>query len=668
MNDLIDKAINYHQLGNLVKAEKIYKKIINQDKNNQDAWHLYGLIEYKKNRIPQAVEKISKAIKINPHVASFYSNIGLAYLAQNSIEKAIESFSKAIELQPNYPEALNNMGIALSEKELITESIEFYNKAIELNPYYAEAFYNLANVLSLIEKRSEALKCYQEAIRINPDYANAYAGIALLLKYDKQYSTAIEYFKKAFSLGGVVNRYALSGLYESKREICDWDGLDKIESNLINSALLSMQSSAMIEPFNVVNIVRKIDAAQQRKLIEKYVQTEVEHKIIKDKSKITFRKKKKNERIKLAYISPNFYNQASMHLVSGIFPKHDRSKFEVYIYAHHYEEDSLYYLNAKKDVEHFVDVKGVESADIIKRIREDEIDILIDLRSHGYRSKTEITASRVAPVQVSFVNFAGTTGNKEVDYIVVDKTIVPKDEIECYSEKPIFMPDSYMPSDNRQPIDEKTPTKEECGLPEKGFVFCNFNTLYKIEPDIFRVWMSILKSIDGSVLWLLKSNDKAAKNLKLEAQKLGIDSKRLIFADIIDKPQHLARMRNADLFLDTLYCNAHTSAIDSLWAGLPLITLPGKTYSARAASSIVKAVDLDELICDDLKAYEKLAHTLAEDSQRLDKIRDKLLSNKNSYPLFDTKKYVLNLEKACFDMYDAFLRDDKPEYIRVGKE
>lgn len=664
MSDLLDKAINYHQLGNLIKAQRIYKKIIKQDKNNQDAWHLYGLIEYNKNRIPQAIEKISKAIKINPHVASFYSNIGLAYIAKNSIDEAIENLTKAIELQPNYPEALNNMGIALSAKELILESIEFYNRAIELNPHYSQAYYNLANALAILDKNSEALEYYQKALKLDPNYANAYAAIALLLKKDKQYKNAIEYFNKALSLEGLNHRYALSGLYESKREVCDWSDLEKLEEKLIESALSSSVNSALIEPFVVIAVLKRVDAKKERVLIEKYVESEIEPKLIKEDSKV-FRKKADDERIKLAYISPNFYNQASMHLISGMFSKHDRKNFEVYIYATYYKEDSHYYKNAKRDVEHFVDVKDFKSTEIIKKIREDEIDILIDLRSHGNKSKAEITASRVAPVQVSFVNFAGTTGNKEVDYIVVDKTIVPENEIDCYSEKPIYMPDCYMPSDDKQPISDMVISKEECGLPKDAFVFCNFNTLYKIEPEIFEVWMSILKSTDESVLWLLKSNDEAVENLKHEAQKFGVDAKRLIFAEIMEKPEHLARMQNADLFLDTLYCNAHTSAIDALWAGLPLITMAGQTYSARAASSIVKAVGLDELVCNSLKDYKELAIALSKNSQKLARIVDRLIISKNISPLFDTQKYVLNLEEACAQMYENYNQNKEHKFIIV---
>ena len=662
LTELLDNAIKYHQDGDLTKAQKLYNKIIKQDNQNADVWHLLGLIDYQKNKISESIEKIKRAISIYPYSAIFYSNIGLGYLSCGLVQKGYESFKKAIELNPNYPEAFNNLGNALSAKGLVSESIKQYKKAIELNPNYPEALYNLGNAFYLLDKFNEALKYYKEAVKINPQYANGYAGIALLMKKNKRFKEAKGYFDIAFSKSGLTNRYALSGLYETKREICDWDGIDKLEDELIKSAQSSSPLSAIIEPFTASQIL-KTDLKQQKELIEIYVRSHIEPKIINDNFDTKFSKMEKHARIKIAYISPNFYNQASMHLVNGLFGKHNKELFEVYIYAYHYDENSPYYKNAKKDVEHFVDLKGFEAVDIVNKIRDNNIDILIDLRSHGYRSKAQITASRVAPVQISFVNFPATTGNKGVDYIVVDKTLVLEDELDCYSEQPLFMPNCYISTDDKQPISENPPTKKECGLPEESFVFCNFNTLYKIESDIFKIWMVILKKVENSVLWLLKSDEDGANNLKKEALIHDVNPQRLIFADIIEKPDHLARLQLADLFLDTLYCNAHTSAIDCLWGGLPLITVPGNTYTARAASSILKGMGMDELICNDIEKYITKAIYFSSNLDKLEQLKNKLNKNKKTKSLFNTQQYVNNLEKAYTIMYKRFYNKEMPSPI-----
>ncbi|MEA3353319.1 MAG: tetratricopeptide repeat protein [Campylobacterota bacterium] len=663
INKLIDEAVLYHQKGDIAKAKKLYLKILKQDNQNADIWHLLGIIDYQKNSLEESIQKIKKAISIYPNSAPFYSNLGLSYLALNMVDEAIKSFIKAIDIDPGFPQAYNNLANGYSTKGLVSESINYYNKAIYLNPNYPEAYYNLGNGYYLYEEYEKAQNCYNQAIRLNPRYANAYAAIALLYKKNKKFKEALEFLKKAYSLGDVTNRYALSGLYETKRELCDWEGLYSLEKELIKKAKEQTPSRAVIEPFTASQILKNTDAKIQKDLIEIYVRSEIEPKIIKSDFDTTFKNNTKNKRIKIAYMSPNFYNQASMHLVNGIFGKHNKELFEVYIYAYYYDQNSPYYINAKKDVEHFVDLKNKEADLILDKIREDEIDILIDLRSHGYRSKSNIAASKAAPIQISFVNFPGTTSNKGFDYIIVDRTLVKEDELHCYSEQCVFMPNSYISTDDKQPISKIIPAKKQLGLDEDSFIFCNFNTLYKVEPDIFAIWIKILKKVPNSVLWLLKSNEEGAENLKREAVKQGLDPKRLIFADMTHKPDHLARIKQADLFLDTLYCNAHTSAVDCLWAGVPLITVPGNTYSSRAASSILKGVGMDELICEDIEQYINKAVDLANNTDKLKKIKAKIEINKNAKTLFNTTQYVRDLEKAYTIMYKRFYSGEKAQPI-----
>ena len=368
---------------------------------------------------------------------------------------------------------------------------------------------------------------------------------------------------------------------------------------------------------------------------------------------------------RIGYLSSDFRNHATSHLTQGLFGLHDRDEFEVFCYSFGSDDGSVYRKRIERDCDHFRDLRNRPYWAIAETIARDGIDILMDLNGYAAGRRPKIVALRPAPLQISLLGDPGTMGADFIDYLVADRIVVPPEMEAFYSEELVFMPHSYFVTDHEQPISERRFKRAECGLPEKGFVYCCFNSNYKIEPEIFDLWMRILKEVPESVLWLYESTPAAPENLREEAAARGVRGDRLVFAQTLPKPEHLARHRLADLFLDTLICNAHTTATDALWAGLSLITCPGQTFESRVAASLLTAIGLPELIMPDLETYEKTAVRLATNPEELQGIRDKLAKNRLTTPLFDTARWTRNWEKALKVMWERYERGEEPGEIVV---
>ncbi len=664
LNKTLDKAIEYHQEKNLSKAERIYKQIIKKDKSNFDAWHLLGVLSYQKNQFDMAIVQIEKAIKLNPNIASFYSNIGLVHHQKKQFEKAILSFKKALELNPNYPEALNNLANSLREssKDNSQEALDCYKKALKLNPNYSEAFNNMGNLFTENDNYNEAFKCYEAAIKCNPNYGDAFYNIGYLYKKVKKLDKAKEFFQKALTLPKLTNVYALNSLFDVKREMCDWDGIDELQSLLVKETLDSF-STTLMDPFAVVAKLTDYSQQTQFKLIKKYT----DNTIYKTDEKIFTHKKRKSKKIRLGYVSANLFNHPTMQNIQKLFSLHNRDKFDIYLFGLHYDADSKYFKNVLKDVDEFVDISQVSDIDAAQIIYDNKVDIVIDLQGYISGARSQIFSYRPAPIQVQYHAYPGTMACDFIDYIITDEIITPKEEEGSFSEKFIYMPDTYFITNDEQEISKKIPSRKECGLKEDTFVFCCFNTAYKIEPKIFSLWMSILKEVENSILWLYSSNEFVIKNLKKEAEKLGIDSKRLVFASSLPKEQHLARIKNADIFLDTYYCNAHTTTVDALHAEIPVITCQGNRFASRVASSILSAIGLEELIVKDFESYKELVLSLASNKNKLKKLITKLRYNREVCSLFNTKLFVENLENGFEMIYLNYVKNKKPKMMKVKR-
>jgi predicted O-linked N-acetylglucosamine transferase (SPINDLY family) len=352
--------------------------------------------------------------------------------------------------------------------------------------------------------------------------------------------------------------------------------------------------------------------------------------------------------------------------MAGVFEAHDRSQYEVLAFSYGPHSQDEFGMRLERGVDRFIDVREKSDRDVVLLAREMEIDIAVDLAGHTGRARTGIFALRAAPMQVNYLGYAGTMGADYMDYLVADGTVVPQGDERYYAEKIVKLPHSFLPHDSGRAIARKVYTRDELGLPANAFVFCCFNSSYKITPELFSSWMRILARVPDSVLWLSQSNETAVSNLRREALQLGIDSERLVFAGHVPSPaDHLARYRAADLFLDTRPYNAHATAIDALWAGLPVLTFPGSGFAARVAASLLKTIQLGELIAASAESYEDMAVRIAENPQLLAATKEKLARNRCDSPLFDTIRFVKHLEMAYSRMLESFHAGLPPEHIQV---
>jgi predicted O-linked N-acetylglucosamine transferase (SPINDLY family) len=354
--------------------------------------------------------------------------------------------------------------------------------------------------------------------------------------------------------------------------------------------------------------------------------------------------------------------------MAELFERHDRSRFEIIGVSFGEDDKSKMRKRLVAAFDEFYDVSEKSDEEVATLLHDLQVDIAIDLKGHTQESRPGILAYRPAPIQTSYLGFPGTMGTEFIDYIIADKTVAPFEHQPFYTEKIVHLPDCYQVNDSKRRIAERTPMRQEAGLPETGFVFCCFNNNWKITPDVFGVWMRLLHAVEGSVLWLLGDNESAERNLRKEAQARGIDPARLVFAGRLPLEDHLARHRLADLFLDTLPVNAHTTASDALWAGLPVLTCEGTAFAGRVAASLLNAIGLPELVTHRIEDYEALALRLAKDPCLLEGYRNRLATNRLTHPLFDTDRFRRHLEAAYLQLWEIWQRGEQPRSFAVEAE
>lgn len=721
--ELLASALEFFRAGRLAEAEAAYRMVLDSEPGHAICLHHLGLIAHQRGdhsasahlieralvSKPDYVEALSnlaavrralgdsdgslaaaqQAVLLAPDFAQAYSNLGNALEDKGELDAAIEAYRKAATLNPRFVEAHTNcvnvlrklgrteeaiavceeiaatrpdaaepyfsLGNILKELSRPGQAIAAYRRAVALRPSFAEAYANLGNVLQGEEAFDEAIEAYRAALSLNPDLAEAHANMGAALESLNRLKEAIESYRKAVELNPRLVPIRL-WLHHKRRQICDWEGIEADEPEL--RALLTSKQTNPAHPFPILSMAasarEQLHAA--RAFAENFKQPAFEHR------QEDFRGAKK---LKIGYLSSDFCRHATALLTAELFERHDRSRFEIVAYSHGKDDRSELGQRLREAFDDFIDIRAMRDDEAATRIKADGIAILIDLKGYTKGARTGIAARRPAPVQVSFLGYPGTMGAPFIDYIIADPFVLPMDQQTFYSEKIVHLPYCYQPNDSKRLIANITPTRAECGLPEQGFVFCSFNNGYKITPEFFGIWMRLLQTVPGSVLWLLDSNDLVKDNLRREASRHGVDPARLVFAPRLTPPEHLARHRLADLFLDTLPYNAHTTASDALWAGLPVLTCAGSTFAGRVAGSLLNAMDLPELITHSLSDYEGMARRLAREPASLQGLRLRLLGNRLSAPLFDTPRYVRLYETALTQIWERWASGKGPQAFAV---
>ena len=722
LSNALSEAVACHQRGDLAEARRLYKLILRERPDQFDALHLLGVVEAQRGHPDKGARLIRDALRINPNSAEAHfsrgnvllqlrqpddalaaferalelnpdnsdalvnrgnvllqrgrstealacfdralvldpgssralNNRGNALLELGRYDEALASFEQALKIKPDHPGTLVNCGNVLLRLRRLDEALAAFDAAVRIDPHFADALNNRGNVLLELGRLDDALASFDEALRINPEFADALANQALARMSARHFEAASEALARLYKLNPRFP-YVTGNLWYSKLRACDWRGLEQLKLQIEQGLRAERR---VIMPFAYTASFES--STGQLRVSGIYARDVCANEVRKWEGP-----RYQHDKIRLAYLSSDFRAHATAYVMAELFERHDRARFETIALSFGPDDGSKMRARLQAAFDRFVDVSQKNDREIADLMRSMEIDIAVDLKGFTENARPGIFALRPAPVAVSYMGFPATMNAGFIDYIVADRFIIPETEAINYAEKVAYLPNSYWVNDTKKRISERQFSRADLGLPERGFVFCCFNNSYKIRSDFFDVWMRLLHQLEGSVLWLLEVNAAVNRNLRREAQARGIDPERLVFAPRMALEDHLARHRFADLFLDTLPYNAHTTATDALWTELPVLTCTGKTFVGRVGASLLHALGLPEMIADTLAAYEALALKLARDERALSAIKDKLAHNRATQPLFDTDRFRRHFEAAFITMVERHQRGEPPASFAV---
>lgn len=566
---------------------------------------------------------------------------GSLLLELGHYNKAILVLEKLLISAPDSFEVLHDLATAYAQVGRRKEALEKYHLALLINPNCPELFYNIGRVYDELHQEVTAIEYYRKTLELDDKFSKSWLNMGLNFNYLGKYESGLKCLNRSLELDPGCN-FLLGEVAHTQMNLGDWSGFNSFLEMIISGV---NDGKKVIHPFHLLSLV---DSPNLHRSAAKIYSSE---KYVNDKSNFDLIRST-NKKIRVGYFSADFRNHATAHLMAEAFELHDKNRFELIAFSYGLNEEDGMRQRLRHAFDQFIDISEISDDDAVAIARSKELDIAVDLSGHTQDSRTGIFSRRVSTVQVNYLAYPGTMSTGFHDYIIADEVIVPKEFEYFYSEKVMRLPSCYQPNDTKKIVSNRTYSRSELGLPESGFIYCCFNATYKITPLVFNSWMKILKSVDRSVLWLLGDNEVVIQNLKKEADLRGVDSNRLIFAPKIPHAEHLARQKSASLFLDTFPYNAHTTASDSLWVGLPVITKQGKSFASRVASSILCAMDLQELIVDSDQKYIDLAIELALNDEKLGSLKRKMEINKVSSALFNTKLFIKSLE----DIYLQIVR------------
>ena len=649
-----NKSAPLNKLKLYTEALNVCDKALSLNPDYAEAWYNKGNTLYELKRHEEAIAHYDRAINLKADYAEAWSNKGLTLNELKRYEEAIAHYDKALRLKPDYVEGWLNKGNTLDELKRYEEAIAHYDKALSLKPDYVEGWLNKGNTLDELKRYEEAIAHYDKALSLKPDYAEGWSNKGNALNLLKKHSESAKCFHKALEFKA-EDSYWFGQAHHQMMLSCDWSDY---ENNINKIFYLVSEGRKGAEPFGFQGI------ASSEKLLRRCAEIYSNDKfpLLGNLSKFS---KYKHQKVRIGYLCGEFRNQATSILMTRIWELHDKSKFEIFAFDNGWDDGSEYRQRIMGAFSNIFNITRLSDLDAAKLIQHNEIDILVNLNGFFGFARQGVFSYKPAPIQVNYLGFPGTIGTNYMDYIIADKVVIPEESKLHYVEKIAYLPNSYQANDDMRKISGRKFSRAESGLPEDAFVFACFNNNYKITPTIFDSWMRILSLVQGSVLWLLADNSIAKDNLIKEATARGIDSSRILFAERLPIPEHLGRHNLADLFLDTLPYNSHTTCSDALWAGLPVLTLMGNTFPGRVAASLLNAIEQPELITNTRQEYEALAIELAMSPQKIVDVKLKLANNRLTTPLFDTQRFTKNLETAYMKMFERYQSDLAPEHITI---
>lgn len=721
MNNLLQQAVYHHQNKNYTEAKKLYKYLLKINSSNFDALMLLGFLHAETGEAEEAISFLSKAVKINDQSEPLCFNLAIAYMSRgqhqnaerffrrvltinpqnlkaiqelaaiesrkNNLDSAVGYYEKAIQISSFDADMYNDLALVIKRQKDYSRAIDLFRKSLELNPGNASALNNLGNLFVEIGELSQAQELFYAAVNIDPKLVGPYIGLGSVLEKRDLYLEAIDFYDKALqvdekSIVALTNKaQALIrlGRYQdalvifneahslnpdfrnlcgsrigTQLQLCEWSSLSKRIDELQQKIAQGLPAT---DPFVELTVM---DAPKtQKRAAEIYFNDQFS--VVGPMSAWCARS---SHKIKVAYFSADFRSHPVSFLTAELFEVHSRAKFEFIGISFSSVKDE-WQKRISCALDQFIDASQMSDQEVMNLIHQHEIDIAIDLGGYTQKSRFGLFAKRLAPVQMSYLGYLGTTGSSCIDYIIADSEIIPAESQKYYSEKVAYLP-SYQANDSHRTPSDLQFSRKALGIPEDVFVFCCFNNNYKILPEIFSSWMRILIKIEKSILFLYAENVTAQENLRKEAAARGVNPARIIFGERLSVSDYLARYQVADLFLDTYPYNAGTTASDALWVGVPVLTMQGNSFASRVASSLLTAIGLPELITKSIGEYELLAGNLASDPDKLRSIKEKLEANKLTMPLFNTRQFAENLEKLYEIAHQRSISGQQPDSIRVG--
>jgi len=608
VTDLLIQAINLQNQGQFEAATDRFTQVLRHDPTNSHAFYSLGLMAMNAGDLASALEFCQQGVAAAPQFAPLKYLQGTVLQLSGDKESALRSFDAALQVQPDYVEVLLNSGALLRGMFRHKEALERFNRILAVNPNHMGALANCGIMLTEFKQSELAIGMFERLIALNP-----------------------------------LHDYALGLLFYERMHICDWTDFETVRTRIVDGVRAGER---------VCKSLAFMSASDQASEHLKAAELFAERYCPRSAGPLWQGNRYQHDRIRLAYVSPDFREHPVGHLMAGVFERHDKSRFEIIAISLGIDDQGRLRQRMVQAFDRFIDVRDMGSEQIAQLMRDMEIDIAVDLGGYTSDTRTDIFSYRPVPVQVNYLGHPGTLGTDYFDFILADRHIIPTEHQAFYREKVLYLPDTYLPTDSSVRISERTPTRAECGLPETGIVFCSFSHDYKISPPVFDVWMRLLVQIPGSVLWLVSRGETTQANLRREAQARGVRPERLVFAQRVPLVEdHLARYRQADLFLDTHPYNAHTTAADALMAGLPVLTLMGNSFPSRVAGSLLHAIGLPELITHSLADYEALALQLGTDPARLADTKARVAAHRHTHPLFDTERFCRNLEATLASLH-----------------
>ena len=707
---LFEQARTLHQQGKLVEAERLYRQAMAAAPDNLPIRHMLALVLYQQLRAPEALAAAEAALKLNPqapdtlslraallqgagrhrealegfdaalalkpdaagwynrgavlkslgrldealasheraaalsprHAGAWYQR-GLILVMLQRSEEALAALTQTLAIAPEQDEAWKIHGVLLQSLNRHDEALASYDRCLALNAGHGEVWSNRGHILRRMKRLPEALASYDRAVAANPGNAAALHARAMMAWIEnRDYAAALADLEQAAALNPDCP-YVLGALLLVKQYGGDWHGFDDAMARIDTGV---RAGKPVTEPF----VYQAISQSPADLMACSVIHAADRYPPQAPLAALAARGPHSGK-IRIGYASGELREQATAYLMAGLYECHDKSKFEIVAFDHGFDDGSAVRKRLEAAFNKVVDISRLPDRHAAERIAAEKIDILVNLNGYFGDHRMGVFAHRPAPIQVNYLGFPATLGAPYMDYILADRIVIPQTERRFYTEQVVYLPDSYQANDSNRAIAEAVPPRAACGLPADGFVFCNFNAGYKLTPQAFAAWMRILNQVPGSLLWLLDGGPHFAANLRREAQAQGVNGARLIFAPVVKLAAHLARLQQADLFLDCLPYNAHTTASDCLWAGVPLLTCKGMAFPGRVAASLLNAIGLPELVTQTMADYEKLAVTLASDPAQLAGLRQKLAANRLTTPLFDTARFTRHLEAAYEKMW-----------------